>query len=435
MFKPFFIFIFTLLYLVVLPLHSEEIIIWHAFEGFIKDKFDELIQEYNQMPQSHTKVRAIKNGNYTEVYQRGVAAMASKDSPDILQVYEVATLSMMKLKEHIVPIEDLFELLSHEIDRDDFIDVAVKFYSSNQGRMLSLPWNASAGVIFYNKDIFKQLNLDPVKTLESWESIKSHQDHFLKARITGFSTAWPAAYHLENVCALHNQPFFSHENGFKPGIPYPLFNNPVSIYHLSEVQKWQKNGFFSYLGRFTQAEEEFAKGKLAFLLQGANRYSLIKRKANFDIGVLPLPYWKKFTSAPYNLNIGGSSFWVLKKEGQKRKEVAKFLAYLSSPKVQGNWHIITGYLPITRSAYRYCVSHELYSKNPAARVAFEQIFNRERGSYTFGIRVVEYTAVRERIIDFLEEIFSNQNQPAEAILKKANQDIEKMLYEIYVKKD
>jgi sn-glycerol 3-phosphate transport system substrate-binding protein len=185
------------------------------------------------------------------------------------------------------------------------------------------------------------------------------------------------------------------------------------------------------MGRYTKSEDAFSEGKIAFLLQGANRYSIIKRKANFDIGVLPVPYWKRFTSSPYNINIGGSSFWVLKKKSnQNKKEIAKFLSYLSSEKVQAHWHILSGYLPITQSAYRYCINRELYSSNPAARVAVEQMFNRDRGSYTFGVRVRAYPKIRERIVDFLEEIFLEGKAPKEA-LEEASIEASRLLESEY----
>jgi sn-glycerol 3-phosphate transport system substrate-binding protein len=180
---------FIFLSLIASPLFSEEIILWHAFEGFIQEKFEELIEDYNQLPDSRVKVKASKNGNYTEVYERGLNAIKEGNPPDILQVYEVATLNMMQLEKDILPVGDLFDQLDYDFYKDDFIDAAVKFYSDPQGRMLSLPWNASAGVLFYNKQVFKAMNIDPIEALSSWEGIEAIENKFVQNKMTGFSTA------------------------------------------------------------------------------------------------------------------------------------------------------------------------------------------------------------------------------------------------------
>jgi len=395
-----------------------ELVFWHAFEGFLYDKFAEIVEDFNHQSGAF-HVTLVNKGNYTEVFNRGVEAFEQGSPPHILQVYEVATQTMM-LKEGIFrPVDDLMRSFFKKFDPDVYIDAVRDFYSTSDNKMYSLPWNASTGILFYNKKAFEEAGLNPEKPPKTWVELEQAGIKLVNAGYKGFVTAWPAAYHLEYTCCWHNLPFATQDNGFK-GLNARLdFNGPYQIRHLEKLVQWKKQNIFSYEGRGTaQPEQAFADGKCAILLQGSNRFPMLKKMSPHSIGVGFIPYWPDITGAPYRLTIGGSSFWAMAGfKDEIYRGIAHFFDYLSQPSVQAYWHQQTGYLPITEAAYYLSKKKGFYEKNPAAEIAVLEVMNQKRTPYTKGIRLGNYPIIREKIIDYLEKAFQGELTPKEALDK------------------
>lgn len=413
------IFLFFVTLHLALTAEPTEIVFWHAFEGFLYDKFAEIVDDFNHQSKSY-HVTLVYKGNYQETFDRGIAAWEQGMAPHILQVYEVATQTMMLREEVFCPVDRLMRFYFKKFDADVYIDAVRDFYSTADDKMFSLPWNASTGILFYNKNAFKQAGLDPEQPPKTWLDLEKAGMKLVHAGYKGFVTAWPAAYHLEHLCSWHNLPFATHDNGFTSLGARLNFNGPYEIRHLTKLVEWQKDGIFSYQGRFTNEPERFfAEGKCAILLQGANRFPMLQKAlGNQPIGVGFLPYWPDIPGAPYRLNIGGSSFWALSGfDIEIQRGIAHFFAYLSLPEIQAYWHQQTGYLPITEAAYYLSKKKGFYEKNPAAEIAVLEVMNQKRTPYTKGVRLGNYPLIREKIIDYLEKAFCGEMTPKEALDK------------------
>ncbi|MCB1116154.1 MAG: extracellular solute-binding protein [Chlamydiia bacterium] len=409
---------FTFLFFFCLAMNgwAADIVVVHAFDGFLKEQFTEIVEAFNaQSEKSHVTPSQAKN--YKEAFEEGIAAHRLGKGPHILQVYEVATLSMMLQEDLYIPVSDLLEQFHACFDQGVYIDVVRKFYSAPNGKMLSLPWNASTGIVFYNKEAFRKAGLDPNVPPKTWPDLEKMGRKLKGAGYIGYTTAWPAAYHLEHLSCWHDIPFATEENGFK-GIHARLFcNHPEQVFHIDQVAKWSKEGIFSYSGRFTETpEDRFAKGECAILMQGANRLPILKKKCPFEIGVGFMPYWPHLTEKPHTLNIGGSSFWALQGfSNDDYRSMAEFFTYLSKTEVQKKWHQATGYLPITEAAYEETKKEGFYVVHPAAEIAVLEVMENAPTPHSWGIRLGNYVEVRDLIIDALEKAFSGEMSAQEAL--------------------
>ncbi|NGX58932.1 MAG: sn-glycerol-3-phosphate-binding periplasmic protein UgpB [Chlamydiae bacterium] len=393
-----------------------EIVLWHAFDGFLCEVFEEIISDFNHHSGAYLVVLK-KAGNYQEVVEKGLEAFPKKAHPHILQIYEVATLSAMEKRDTFLPVDQLMLTYHKKFDPDIYIDAVRSYYTSPEGQMMSLPWNASTGILFYNKNAFREAGLNPEQPPKTWEELEKYCQQLRKAGYIGFTTAWPAAYHLEHLCCWHNLPFASKGNGLDGTGAKLIFNGPNQVHHIRKVAEWQKKGFFQYAGRYSEEPENlFASEKCAMLFQGANRLPLIQRNADFPIGVGYMPYWSQITKVPFNLNIGGSSFWVMR--GFSKHEyrgVMQFFEYLSSTEIQAFWHQKTGYLPITEAAYYLTKKKGFYKDHLAAEIAVLEVMSRAPTPNTRGVRLPNYMEVRNVIIDHLEKAFSGELSPQEAL--------------------
>ncbi len=395
---------------------QKEIVLWHAFEGFIYEKFAEIVDDFNHQSGAY-RVKLINKGNYKEVYERGLAAFEDGNPPHILQVYEVATQSMMLKPEVFRPVDELMRSFFKKFDPDVYIDAVRDFYSTSHNQMFSLPWNASTGILFYNRDAFQKAGINPNEPPKTWEDLEAMGSKLVKAGYMGFTSAWPAAYQLEYICSWHNLPFATHGNGLE-GLKARLnFNKPAQTFHWNKLIHWQKENIFQYEGRFiSEPEKAFTEGRTAILLQGSNRFPMLKKASAHPIGVGFIPYWSCLVDSPFRLTIGGSSLWVMAGfDEETYRGIAQFMAYLSLPEVQAYWHQQTGYLPITEAAYYLSKKKGFYEKNLAAEIAVLEVMNSKITPNTKGIRLGNYTVIREKIIDYLERALNGEMSAKEAL--------------------
>lgn len=403
-------------------LRAEEIVLWHAFDGFLEEKFCEIIEEFNHQSDKYHIV-PVQKKNYKVAYEEGLEAYKEGKHPHILQVYEVATLSMMLQDEIYIPVGDLMHRYGHRFDPDIYIDVVRKFYSAPNGKMLSLPWNASTGILFYNKDAFREAGLDPESPPKTWPEVETMSKKLHDKGYIGFTTAWPSAYHLEHVSCWHDLPIGTLANGFEGLSTELIFNHGPQVFHIAKLVEWVQSGIFSYSGRYTEEpESRFAEGECAMLLQGGNRLPLIARKSNFEIGVGFMPYWPHLTEKPHTLNIGGASFWVMEGFSEEEyKGIVQFFEYLSKVEVQAHWHQTTGYLPITDAAYYLTKKKGYYETHPAAEIVVLEVMQGHPTKHSYGLRFGNYVEIREAIMDNLEKAFKGEMTAQEALDQAAKE--------------
>ncbi|NKF33715.1 extracellular solute-binding protein, partial [Pseudomonas sp. BGM005] len=85
----------------------------------------------------------------------------------------------------------------------------VGYYSDTSGNVLSLPFNSSTPIMYYNKDVFKKAGLDPEAPPKTWADVEAFSRTIIKsgAAKCGFTSAWISWIQTENLNALHDKPY------------------------------------------------------------------------------------------------------------------------------------------------------------------------------------------------------------------------------------
>ncbi|MGH6946329.1 MAG: sn-glycerol-3-phosphate ABC transporter substrate-binding protein UgpB [Kiloniellales bacterium] len=398
---------------------ATEIQWWHAFTGRLGELLAVQVDTFNKS-QSDYQVVPVYKGNYTETLNAGVAAFRANQQPHILQVYEVGTATMMAAEGAVKPVYEVMAEAGEPFDANAYLKPVTGYYTTADGKMLSLPYNSSTPVLYYNRDAFKAAGLDPANPPKTWDEL----DGALKAlKASGsacpFTTAWQSWIQLENLGAWHNVPFATKDNGFGGLDTELVFNGPLQVKHIDQLGQWAKEGLFVYAGRRNEAGGRFRSGECAIFTESSAGYAGIKDEAQFDFGVSSLPYWAGTPGTPQNTIIGGASLWVMEgHEAEEYKGVAKFLAFLSSPEIQAQWHQDSGYLPITPAAYELTKSQGFYDKNPGTDVGIKQMLGKEPTGNSAGVRLGNFDQIRGIIDEELEAVWSG-DKVAQAALDSA----------------
>lgn len=389
---------------------------WHAHGGRLGEKVASIADDFNNS-QSEYKVVATYKGNYADTMTAGIAAFRSKNPPHILQVFEVGTASMMAAKGAIKPVYEVMAESGLKFDPNAYLPTVTGYYTTTDGKMLSMPFNSSTPVLYYNKDAFKKAGLDPNKPPKTWPEVAQYAKKLVAAGYPGgFSTAWISWIQLENFSAWHNIPMGTKANGFEGLDTEYLFNSPLHVRHIQQLADWQKEKIFVYGGRRNLGNAKFSSGEVAMYTESSAGYAGFSKTCKFDFGTSMLPYWPDVKGAPQNTIIGGASLWVMAGHSpEEYKGVAAFFNYISSPEVQADWHAFTGYLPITLAAYELAKSQGLYKEKPDMETALKQMTLHKPTKNSKGLRFGNYVQVRDIIYGELEAIFAGQKTAQEGL--------------------
>ncbi len=380
---------------------------WFAHGGRLGEKVQSIVADFNAS-QNDYKVVATYKGNYADTMTAGIAAYRSKNPPHILQVFEVGTATMMAAKGAIKPVYEVMAESGLAWSPDAYLSTVAGYYTTPDGRMLSLPFNSSTPVLYYNVEAFQQAGLDPDKPPKTWEEVAAYARKLVAAGYPGgFSTAWISWIHLENFSAWHNVPFGTKANGFGGLDTEFVFNKGPQVKHVQHLADWQKEKIFVYGGRRNKGNAKFAAGEVAMYTESSAGYAGFKKTCKFPFRTAMLPYWSDAKGAPQNTIIGGASLWVLQGHSKAEyKGVATFFNYLSKPEVQADWHQFTGYLPITTAAYDYTKKQGFYDKNPDMETALKQMTLNKPTANSRGLRFGSFVQMRAIMYDTLEAIFA-----------------------------
>lgn len=391
---------------------------WHAMGGALGQKVNQIASDFNAS-QSEYVIKPVYKGTYPETMTSAVAAFRAKNQPAIVQVFEVGTASMMGAKKAVFPVYQLMEKTNEPFDPNSYLSTVTAYYTISDGKMISLPFNSSTPVLYYNKALFKQAGIEqPPKT---WKEMGAVSQKLLDAGVKcGFTTTWQSWTQIENFGARNNLPIATKNNGFDGADTSFLFNQAPFVAHIQRMADWSKSGIFKYGGRQSDAMPLFYTQECAMVMESSAGFAGIKENMKgIDIGVSQLPYDDTLVDKPANSIIGGASLWVMAgRPDAEYNGVAKFFTYLSSPEVQADWHQATGYLPVTKAAYALTQQQGFYQQNPGADTAILQMTTSDSTANSKGLRFGNFLQTREIVDEELEKVWSGK-QSAQAALDNA----------------
>jgi sn-glycerol 3-phosphate transport system substrate-binding protein len=392
----------------------QDIRLWHGLSGFQQVHLEVLAARFNASQRAYRVVPVFKGADDLALAS-ALAARPKGRGPHIVLINDVSTADVLERKA-VRPLWEVLEESGQRLDAKVVPAVAGSF-SDTSGRLLALPFNTSTPVLYYNRDAFRQARLDPSQAPKSWYDMPAALGALADAGSTcPFTTAFPAWILLENMSAWHNQAFATHENGMDGGEAELAFNGRLMVRWIAMMASWQKAGYFSYSGRGREAEERFARGECAVLTSSSASYAELRGKAGFDLGVAHFPYYDDFAEAPQNTLIGGGALFIM--AGRSKAEnrgAARFIAWLTRPEVQAEWHQKTGSMPLTAAAYELTRKQGFYEQQPAHDIAVGQLVQRAPARYSRGIRIVQLRAIRGIVDEELEAVWLDRKTPLEAL--------------------
>ena len=403
---------------------------WHAMGGNLGDTVNEIAAGFNAS-QKEYKVNAVYKGSYTETLTAAIAAFRAKQAPHIVQVFEVGTANMMAAKGAVYPIYQLMADAKEPFDPKSYIGPVYGYYSTTDGKLLSMPFNSSTPVLYWNKELLSKAGLDPNKPPKTWPELGEMAKKAVAAGAKcGFTPQWQTWTMIENYGAWHNLPYATKENGFAGTDEELKFNDPARVKFIAMLAEWGKDKTFVYGGREGKSTALFTSGDCVFHIASSATASAIDKALGTDkFGIAMMPYSPDVAPKPQNSIIGGATLWVL--QGKPKAEyvgVAKFLTYLASAPVQAKWHQETGYVPITLAAAKLTEDQGFYKKFPGRDIAVKELSLNPPTDNSKGLRIGNFPQIRDVVDEELEAVWSGKKDAKTALdeaVKRGNELLRK----------
>ena len=381
--------------------------------------------------QTEYKVVPVYKGSYTETLTAAIAAFRAKQAPHIVQVFEVGTANMMAAKGAVYPVYQLMADAKEPFDPKAYIGPVYGYYSTTDGKLLSMPFNSSTPVLYWNKELFAKAGLDPNKPPTTWPELGEMAKKAVAAGAKcGFTPQWQTWTMIENYGAWHNLPYATKDNGFGGTDIELKFNDAPRVKLIQMLADWGKDKTFVYGGREGKSTALFTAGDCVFHIASSATASAIDKALGTDkFGIAMMPYSPDVAPKPQNSIIGGATLWVLQgKPKDEYKGVAKFLTYLASAPVQAKWHQETGYVPVTLAAADITEKAGFYKKFPGRDIAVKELTLNPPTENSKGLRIGNFVQIRDVVDEELEAVWSGKKDAKAALdeaVKRGNELLRK----------
>ena len=316
-------------------------------------------------------VEPVYTGNYDDTVTKIQTAMQGGTPPDVFvslatQRFTMASTGMA------MPLDELIAADGEEGKAyiDDFLDGFMED-SYVDGQIYSIPFQRSTMILYYNKDAFKEVGLDPEKAPSTWEEVVEYGQKLTNENRYGVGLALnsgSAQWAFTGFCLQNSA---NGENLMTEDGKQVLFDTPENVEALQFWLDLQNKYKIMAPGivQWTDLPTQFLAGEVAMIYHTTGNLANISQNADFEFGTAFLPGHKR-VAAP----TGGGNFYISSGLSEERVQAAwKFIKFATATERAAQWSLDTGYVATRESCFETDLIKNYYEELPQAKVAYEQI--------------------------------------------------------------
>lgn len=298
--------------------------------GLRRDAIEEIIEDFNTS-QDEIEVEYVYQP-WGDIWTKSLASIAAGDPPDVI----VQDINSVQQRAEAQQSTNLQEYISQEDD------INSRFYPHlwetvfYEESAYALPFNTDTQVLFYNKDAFEEVGLDPETPPATWEELEEYareldvQNGNSWDRI-GFYPLWDVGADVWALNADNGVSWFDEEGNV-------TINTPEKVEALEWILEWQDyygaDTINSYEAEFgSGVADPFISGLVGIRAQNINYYTNLLENApeDFNFGVAPLPEHEEGSG---NWSWGGGFVLEIPYGAENPEASYEFMQYLTSTEVQ-----------------------------------------------------------------------------------------------------
>jgi sn-glycerol 3-phosphate transport system substrate-binding protein len=400
---------------------------WYGLTGDLGAVVAETCTRFNASQDQYEAVCVGQDG-YDKAVQNTIAAFRAGKHPTLLQSFDAGTADLM-LSGEFYPVHQMMADHGITIDWANYFPGIANYYSDSKGNFVSMPFNSSTPVYYFNADHFAKAGIAEAPL--TWEGMEAA---FTALKASGVDC--PYAYEpsvwidMEQFSMAHNVPVASNDNGYAGLDTELLFNTTLHLKHMENIQRWIGEGLAQMRTQASgkTARDSFVEGECSvFFSSIADHNTVHKLKPAFGWDVQMIPTYEG--TERHNTVVGGASLWALSgKTEDEYKAAAAYLQFLATPEAEEFWVSNTGYIPVTKGGYDALLAKGFYNDAPYKNrdIALKSLTFTEPNNLTRGIRLGGMIQIRAEWLAEVQAAFAGQKPMKEALDTAASRGNEQL---------
>ncbi|HVU10220.1 MAG TPA: ABC transporter substrate-binding protein [Phototrophicaceae bacterium] len=341
-----------------------------AVGGPLSQIFDGYAAKFNAA-NPDLKVVATYAGGYDDI----TAAIQTEiqgqgEGPDVA-VMLAADLPTFIDNGYIVPLQQFIDQMGADGKTyvSDFFPAFMKNSEDESGQIWAIPFQRSTPVLYYNKDLFQQVGLDPDHAPANRQELVDDGKKLTLPNGERWGLEIPSdgfPYWVFQSFAIGNG-----QNVVGDSFDQVDFNTPEVVSGLKFFGDLSSQYGIMPKGVIIWGDSvtDFTAGKTAMLYHTSGSLANILKNATFNVGVGFLPAGDKGYGTP----TGGGNLYMFSTDPAKQAAAWRWIQFLSSPEIQADWSANTGYIAARQSAWDIDPLKSLAEKYPQYTVARDQL--------------------------------------------------------------
>ena len=380
-----------------------KIVYWRSISGAGGDAQEEIAKRFNAS-QKEAEVEVQYQGTYPELQRKLQAALAARVTPDVV-MFDSPQMPYFAKNGTLVPLDD-FAKGADSVDLKNYIPglLADGYFD---GKLYALPFARSTPMLYYNRDMFKEVGL-PDRAPETWDEFLEFCKKLTKKEGTQTTRVGYAVQMGATTAHWYFQELlYAYGNDVSDDKYNVLLEQPEAVAAAKFLQDMVFTQGVVIPGTGPDgAQGEFTNQRSGMHFGSTGSLVNIVTTSKFKVGVGYMPAAKR-----RQVPIGGSVLSIMSASPKDKQAAAwKFIKYMTN--TESNVYFVqkSGYMPISTSAVNSAEMKDFMVKNPEFKVAVDQLqFVRAQASI---IAVPEATEIFRQLV---EQLTVGKVEPAKAM--------------------
>ena len=257
---------------------------WEGLKGSHLENIEKIVSDYNNS-QDKVWVTVSYQGDYNETAAQAQTALAAGNQPNLCQL-EVSRIKPFFNTGKVLDLKPFAE--KDGLDLGSFYEGLMSFSYDESGALASLPFNRSTYIMYYNKDMFKEVGLDPEAPPTTWAELKDAATKLsIDGKRWGFSIPADGMF-LESLVFQCGGTSLN-EDGTDIG-----FNNEAGIEAIDFLKGMMNDGLMKTPAgedytSFDSCRNDFIGGTVGIIYSSSGDINYLTESTEFELGVAMLP--------------------------------------------------------------------------------------------------------------------------------------------------
>lgn len=342
-----------------------EIDFWVGLSGAYLDAINVIVDDYNAS-QDKVKVNVTYQGSYNDCATKMQAAYLANNGPHIGQ-FEVSKIAPFANDGCLLDLTPYIEADGYDLS--DFYEGLMGFSYDPQYGTVSLPFNRSTFILYYNADRFKEVGLDPEAPPTTWEELAEYGMKLTDAANNKHGFTMPEQ-------GVYMETWIMQEGGqiLNDEMTDIAYNNEIGLDVIEYLRSGVRDGWYLPSGgkEFNsneQARQNFINGTTAMIYSSSGDITTLKKSCDFEVRTAVLPGKKTEAGAT-----GGANIAIFNNHPEEELQASwDFVKYLCSPEATVKFAQSTGYLPLRKSVLQSDEWNKFVEENPDFAVPLKML--------------------------------------------------------------